>query len=132
MGGGCRNIINHASKKISPITHQRAHNLRHDQSEPEAKLWTYLRTHRLGDVHFRRQHTIGKYIVDFCAPRHKLIIELDGSQHLDRELQDRVRSSFLSSKGYRILRFWNNDVMNNLDAVIVTIEQALYEGQDID
>jgi very-short-patch-repair endonuclease len=119
-------------KKLSLLTHQRAHDLRHNQSESEAKLWTYLHTHRLGDVHFRRQHAIGKYIVDFCAPRHKLIIELDGSQHLDRELQDQVRSSFLSSKGYRILRFWNNDVLNNLDAVIITIEQALNEGKDIE
>jgi very-short-patch-repair endonuclease len=115
-------------KKLSPITRQRAHDLRQNQSEPEAKLWTYLRSHRLVDVHFRRQHTIGKYIVDFCAPRQKLIIELDGSQHLDRELQDKLRSSLLSSKGYRILRFWNNDVMNNLQTVIVTIEQELYES----
>ncbi len=119
-------------KKLSIITRQRAHDLRHNQTEPESKLWTYLRTHRLGDVHFRRQHTIGKYIVDFCAPRQKLIIELDGSQHLDREQQDQVRSSILSSKGYRILRFWNNDVMNNLEAVIVSIEQALSESKHIE
>lgn len=119
-------------KRSTPKTYQRARKLRHNPTEAEAKLWTYLRTHRLNDVHFRRQHSIGKYIVDFCAPREKLIIELDGSQHLDREVQDELRSYFLSSKGYRILRFWNNDVMNNIEAVIISIEQALMEVENIE
>ena len=88
-------------QKIStPITLQRAHNLRHDPTEAESRLWSRLRAHQLRDVHFRRQHAIGKYIVDFCAPRQKLIIELDGSQHLDREKQDQERTSFLVIKGY--------------------------------
>jgi len=65
--------------------------------------------------------------VDFCAPRKMLIIELDGSQHLDREVQDNERTPFLTSKGYRILRFWNQEVSNNLDGVIIAIEQALNE-----
>jgi very-short-patch-repair endonuclease len=114
-------------KKSTPITYQHAHNLRHNPTEVESKLWSYLRSHRLGNVHFRRQHAIGKYIVDFCAPRKMLIIELDGSQHLDREVQDNERTSFLTSKGYRILRFWNHEVSNNLDGVIIAIEQALNE-----
>src|SRR4030042_96789 len=112
-------------KKSPPITYQHAHDLRHNSTEAEAILWTYLRSHRLKDIHFRRQHAIGKFIVDFCASRQKLIIELDGSQHLDREEQDSERTSFLASKGYRILRFWNNDVMNDLNAVMIAIEQAL-------
>jgi len=90
-------------KKSTPITYQHAHNLRHNQTEPESKLWSRLRAHQLGDVHFRRQHAIGKYIVDFCAPRQKLIIEIDGSQHLDHESQDQERTAFLASKGYRVL-----------------------------
>jgi len=66
--------------------------------------------------------------VDFCAPRQKLIIELDGSQHLDGEEQDNERTSILVSKGYRILRFWNHEVSHNLEGVIIAIENALTEG----
>jgi len=117
-------------KKSPPLTYHRAHKLRHNPTEAEAKLWTYLRSHRLNNVHFRRQHEIGKYIVDFCSPRQKLIIELDGSQHLDRAQQDEDRSIYLTSKGYRILRFWNNDVTNNLKAVIVAIERSLSEFEN--
>jgi very-short-patch-repair endonuclease len=112
-------------KRSTPITYQRARTLRRNPTEAESKLWAYLRSHRLGDVHFRRQHAIGIYIVDFCAPRQKLIIELDGSQHLDHEEQDQERSSFLALKGYRILRFWNHEISNNLDGVIIAIEQVL-------
>ena len=83
----------------------------------------------MNSIHFRRQYAIGKYVVDFCAPRQKLIIEVDGSQHLDREAQDNDRAAYLTLQGYRILRFWNNDVMNNLEGVIIAIEQALLENQ---
>ncbi len=116
-------------KKSPPQAYQRAHHLRKNSTEAESKLWTHLRSHRLNDVHFRRQHVIGKYIVDFCAPGQKLIIELDGSQHIDRVSQDEDRSNYLVSKGYRILRFWNNDVTYNLDAVIIAIEQALLDNE---
>jgi very-short-patch-repair endonuclease len=115
------------SRKSSSKTHQQAHKLRHNLTEPESRLWSRLRAHQLREVHFRRQHAIGKYIVDFCAPREKLIIELDGSQHLDREEIDTERTSFLASKGYRILRFWNHEVTNNLEDVIIAIEQGLSE-----
>jgi very-short-patch-repair endonuclease len=114
-------------KKSTPITYQHTHNLRHNLTVAESRLWSRLRAHQLRDVHFRRQHARGKYIVDFCAPRKMLIIELDGSQHLDREVQDNERTPFLTSKGYRILRFWNQEVSNNLDGVIIAIEQALNE-----
>jgi very-short-patch-repair endonuclease len=70
--------------------------------------------------------------VDFCAPRQKLIIEVDGSQHLDREEQDKKRTSYLESKGYRVLRFWNHDVMNNLEGVMIAIQHALQEHSDDD
>ena len=81
----------------------------------------------MGDVHFRSQHAIGNYIVDFVAPRKKLIIELDGSQHLEQEEYDAERTAFLQSKGYRVLRFWNNDVMNDIDSVLTVIWDALKE-----
>jgi very-short-patch-repair endonuclease len=65
--------------------------------------------------------------VDFCAPRKKLIIELDGSQHLEQEEYDAERTAFLESKGFRVLRFWNQDVMNNMDRVLKVIWSALNE-----
>jgi very-short-patch-repair endonuclease len=114
-------------KKSTPKTLKQAHKLRHDPTEAESKLWSRLRAHQLLGVHFRRQHAIGRYIVDFCAPRQKLIIELDGSQHMDREMRDQGRTSFLTAKGYRVLRFWNHEVANNLGGVIIAIQQALSE-----
>jgi very-short-patch-repair endonuclease len=84
----------------------------------------------MGDVHFRNQHAIGNYIVDFCAPRKKLIIELDGSQHLEQQEYDEERTKYLEAPGYRVLRFWNHDVMNNTDAVLQLIWSALNEGKE--
>lgn len=80
-------------------------------------------------VTFRRQHAIDHYIPDFCAIKPKLIIELDGSQHLEQVDYDKERTKDLESQGYRVLRFWNNDVMNNLDAVLKVILSALEEAE---
>ena len=99
-------------------------------SPAEVELWKHLRAHRMGDVHFRNQHAIGNYIVDFCAPRKKLVIELDGSQHLEQAEYDHERTKYLEARGYRILRFWNNDVMNNMDAILQVIWSALNEGEE--
>jgi len=114
-------------KRTTPKIFGRAKQLHREMTPAEAKLWAHLRAHRMGDVHFRNQHAIGNYIVDFCAPRKKLIIELDGSQHLEQKEYDEERSAFLKSKGYRILRFWNNDVMNNTDSVLTVIWDILKE-----
>jgi very-short-patch-repair endonuclease len=113
------------SQKITAKIHHRAYELRHDQTEVETKLWSRLRGHRLNGIHFRRQHPVGEYIVDICAPREKLIIEVDGSQHLEHEVKDKERTMYLESKGYRVLRFWNNEVINHIDNVIAEIEGAL-------
>ena len=78
-------------------------------------------------IHFRRQHAIGNYIVDFCAPRRKLIIELDGSQHLDQQEYDAERTKYLELRGYQVLRFWNHEVMNHIDEVLNVIWNALHE-----
>jgi very-short-patch-repair endonuclease len=88
-----------SSKKLDPKTYQQAYVLRHNPTEAESRLWSRLCAHQVMDVHFRRQYAIGKYIVDLCATRKKLIIELDGSQHMDREEQDQERSCFLTIKG---------------------------------
>jgi very-short-patch-repair endonuclease len=87
-----------------------------------------LRGNKLDGVNFRRQHAIGKYVVDFCSPKEKLIIELDGSQHLDQEEYDEKRTEYLASRGYKVVRFWNSDVMNHVEGVILAIHQALGEN----
>lgn len=91
----------------------------------EVKLWARLRAHRMKDVHFRNQHAIGNYVVDFCAPRKKLIIELDGSQHIEQREYDAERTAFLESKRYKVLRFWNNDIMNNTEDEMRVIDLVL-------
>jgi very-short-patch-repair endonuclease len=105
-------------KTTTPKMQHRAGELRQNQTEAEAKLWSRLRAHRMAGVQFRRQHAIGNYIVDFCSPRRKLIIELDGSQHLDQVNYDRERTQYLEANGYRVLRFWNNQVMKEIDTVL--------------
>jgi very-short-patch-repair endonuclease len=97
-------------------------------SPAEAKLWKHLRAHQMGDVHFRNQHAIGNYIVDFCAPRKKLIIELDGSQHLEQKEYDEERTKCFEARGYQVLRLWNNDVMKDMEAVLKAIWGVLKEN----
>lgn len=76
-------------------------------------------------VRFRRQYAIGSFIADFCVPRKKLIIELDGSHHLEQEEYDKERTDYLESQGYKVIRFWNNDVMNDIEGVIKVITDIL-------
>ncbi|MEW5829337.1 MAG: endonuclease domain-containing protein [Chloroflexota bacterium] len=112
-------------KRTTPKVFGRAKELHRTMTPAEIKLWARLRAHRLEDVHFRNQHAIGPYIVDFCAPRRKLVIELDGSQHLEQSGYDEERTKYLEMRGYKVIRFWNNDVMNNLESVILAILDAL-------
>ena len=108
-------------KNTTPKMMRRAGELRQHQTEAEAKLWSCLRTHRMAGVQFRRQQAIGNYIVDFCSPRRKLVIEVDGSQHLDQAEYDLQRTKYLEAKGYRVLRFWNHSVINNIEMVLNAI-----------
>ena len=80
---------------------------------------------KLNGVSFRRQHAIGNYIVDFCAIKQKLIIELDDSQHIDQAEYDRERTAYLESEGYQVIRFWNNDVMNDIQSILRVIDITL-------
>jgi len=91
----------------------------------EGRLWWFLRQKQLDDYKFRRQHPIGSYIADFVCIEQKLIIELDGGQHAEQQDYDKKRDEFLQSKGYRVLRFWNNQVTENIEGVIETILSAL-------
>jgi very-short-patch-repair endonuclease len=106
------------------ILHQ-AGELRKQTTPAEKKLWASLRLMREDGIRFRRQYAIGTYIADFCAPRKKLIIELDGSQHLEQEEYDDQRTEYLETQGYRVIRFWNNEVTNDIDGVIRKIQFTL-------
>jgi very-short-patch-repair endonuclease len=99
--------------------------MRRDQTPAEQVLWRHLRSKRLSNVKFRRQHPIGPYFVDFCSIQRKLIVEIDGSQHADQSAENKLRSSFLESYGYRVLQFWNDQVLKNTDEVLAEIEKVL-------
>lgn len=113
--------------RSNPKTRTRAIKLRKEPTHAERKLWARIRNDQLG-VNFRRQHAIGNFIPDFVCVKKKLIIELDGSQHLEQVEYDSERTAFLESKGYRVLRFWNNDVTNNIDTVLNKIWDVLNEN----
>jgi very-short-patch-repair endonuclease len=119
-GRGQEQNANMPPRQATPKMQRRAAELRHNLTPAERKLWGALRNDQLG-VSFRRQHAIGNYIVDFCSPRQKLIIELDGGQHLEQQEYDQVRTEFLQAKGYRVLRFWNKDVLSDLNGVMKAI-----------
>jgi very-short-patch-repair endonuclease len=103
----------------------RAKSLRSSQTDAEQRLWYYLRAHRFQGIKFKRQKPIGPYIVDFVAPDRGLVIELDGGQHVEQSARDEQRTQRLQSEGYRVLRFWNDDVPLRTDAVLDQIRLAL-------
>ncbi|QDW37118.1 endonuclease domain-containing protein [Bradyrhizobium sp. KBS0725] len=102
----------------------RARALRRDATEAEKKLWQHLRQPPFKAHHFRRQATIGPYFADFATHRARIVIEVDGGQHSGSG-SDEVRSRYLEANGYRVLRFWNNDVMANLSGVLSAIDAAI-------
>jgi len=111
---------------MSPsLLRDRSRRLRRDQTEAERKLWLRLRNRQLGDVKFRRQHFISPFIADFCCPEKWLVVELDGGQHVEQAKVDQERTAFLESKGYRVLRFWNNEVFVNMEAILEKIAAVL-------
>ncbi len=103
---------------------QHAKKLRKQSTDTEKHLWYNLRANRLG-FKFKRQAPIGKYIVDFVCLEKRLIIELDGGQHLDNQKYDMERTAWLNASGFKVLRFWNNDVLQQTTSVIEVIMQAL-------
>jgi very-short-patch-repair endonuclease len=115
-------------KRTSPSGYQQAHQLRQAQTSAEIRLWTFLRRKQIQGARFRRQHALGPYVVDFCAPGRKLVIEIDGAQHSEQAEYDAERTAYLSSRGYRVLRFWNAEIMNDIDHVLNVILQALEQN----
>ena len=102
----------------------RARTLRRDATEAEKKLWQHLRQPPFEPYHFRRQATIGPYFADFASHQLRIVIEVDGGQHNASAL-DEVRARHLRAKGYRVLRFWNNDVLQNTSGVLLAIDTAV-------
>jgi len=98
-----------------------ARRLRRDQTDAERALWFRLRDRRPNALKFRRQMPIKSYVVDFCCESARLIVELNGGQHAQRSSEDAKRTAELESFGYLVLRFWSNDVLQNLDGVVETI-----------
>jgi len=111
-------------KRSNPKTMHNAGKLRKNPTPAERKLWSKIRNDQL-EVTFRRQHAVGNYIPDFVCIEKKLIIELDGSQHLEQEEYDEERTKYLESEGYRVIRFWNNAIMKDIEGVILAIMQAM-------
>ena len=104
-----------------------ARELRTNATLPERILWSRLRKRLLGGFRFRRQRPIGPYICDFVCLSEKVIVELDGSQHVAQTAYDVRRDTLLRSNGFRVLRFWNADVLERLDVVLETIHTALFK-----
>ena len=94
-------------------------------TDAERRLWSRLRGQRIRGARFRRQVPIGPYIVDFACLRHQLIIEVDGGQHAAAAVQDQARTLWLGSRGYRVLRYWDNDVLQNTEEVLQSIWASL-------
>ena len=108
-----------------PASAQLARSLRLRSTDAERQLWRHLRDRQLAGYKFRRQRPIGRYIVDFICMEHRLIVEVDGGQHDWNAGADRLRTEVLTASGYRVIRFWNNDVLSNTDGVLQQILHAL-------
>jgi very-short-patch-repair endonuclease len=104
-----------------PNQTEKCRRLRRDLTGPERRLWSALRSRRAAKLKVRRQYPVGPYVVDFVCPEHRVVVELDGDSHIGRAGRDRQRQSYLESEGYRVLRVGNDDVLNDLDAVVAAV-----------
>ena len=113
-------------RSVAPRQRQLAREMRSAPTEAERKLWWHLR-HRLPTrgTHFRRQVRIGRYIVDFGCHARRIVIEVDGGQHGTKSAADDDRTRILEANGYRVLRYWNNDLLSNIDGVLEDILSAI-------
>ncbi|WP_416408484.1 endonuclease domain-containing protein [Agrobacterium rosae] len=121
--------MSHADVKPDHRAHAR--NMRKVMTDAELKLWNALRAHRLDGLSFRRQLPILGYIVDFACPSHKLVIELDGTQHADDDAMryDRQRTEKLEQHGWTVIRFWNHDILSDIDNVCLHIIRTIGEDR---
>mgnify|MGYP003972765117 FL=1 len=124
-------------QRVPPKIKQNARDLRKNMTDAERTLWSRIKSRRLQGFRFRRQHPVGNYIVDFVCLELKLVIELDGGQHMDQQQYDERRDSFLKAQGFTVLRFWNNKVMKEVDGVLESIltflppsQSSPYKGEE--
>ena len=98
-----------------------------EQTPQESKFWSIVRNHKFYGLEFRRQYPMGDYIVDFICREKKIIIELDGGQHNepDNIEKDNIRTEFIESNGYKVIRFWNNDILSNIEGVYQKLDEIL-------
>ena len=106
---------------------KRARGLRRRQTDAEKQLWKTLRSRHFESYKFRRQKPIGPYYVDFVCLEQKLIIEIDGGQHGWQQKKDEQRTVYLNQKGFKVIRFWNNDILENLEGVMTMLKRELEE-----
>ena len=99
--------------------------LRHTMTDAERKLWSILRGRQFDGLKFRRQHPFGDYILDFVCLEEKLVVEVDGGQHQERLTEDSIRTKALERAGFRVLRFWNHEVLQQVEAVAEQIQQTV-------
>jgi very-short-patch-repair endonuclease len=112
-----------------PIILDRARRMRREMTDVELKLWRILRSRAMVGIKFRRQVPVGNYIADFCCLERRLIVELDGGQHAEQEAADALRSRFLAAEGFRVLRFWNQQVAEGSEFVVEEILAAISEPE---
>ena len=110
--------------RTTAAVQERARQLRRRMTPAEHRLWQHLRCKQLDGLRFRRQHPIGRFIVDFCCVEHRLVIEIDGEAHAAQIEYDEVRSEWLEARGYRVLRFTNQEVHHQLARVLEVIRVA--------
>ena len=103
----------------------RARALRRRMTDAEKLIWSRIRDRRLSRVKFKRQHSLCGYIVDFVALDLKLVVEIDGGQHGERVIEDEARTRVLEESGYNVVRFWNHDVLGNIEGVLEALVQEL-------
>ena len=114
---------------MASISVSRARHLRKQSTDAEKILWRHIRSRQLAGYKFRRQAPIGKYIVDFLCYEQKLVIEIDGGQHQLRSKSDSERTNWLEAQGFRVVRFWNNQVLAETEAVLEAILREM-QGED--
>ncbi|MFS2176379.1 endonuclease domain-containing protein [Rhizobium pisi] len=116
---------------VPPLRRANARRMRKAVTDAELKLWNELRAHRLMGLGFRRQMPIAGYIVDFVCPAHRLVVEIDGSQHALAEnvSYDDIRTRRLQADGWTVLRFWNDDILRDMDNVCSHIIRTI--GKDL-
>lgn len=113
-------------RRVSPDKTEFSRHLSHEMTDAEQWLWRHLRMRQVGGVKFRRQHPLGPYVLDFACLEKQLAIELDGSQHIEQTAKDEARTEWLKTQGWQVLRFWDNEVLTNIDGVLSCVDAALH------